>query len=359
MPRRVVDDTRLSKAPMSRPQVSSGADRGEVLWTGPALGYLGGDPRDVATTRDQLPPLLPGLFTVARARELGVGEGRLRKADLGRPCRGTRSRVLVPDLTERLRALSLVLPDGAVFSHDTAARLLGLPLPLGGTWPTPEHDQVVQNPVVHVLTPPGSPRVVRSGVVGHRGTPSEIVTVKGLRVVGPASALVDLAGTWTLEDLVAAGDMILTRWSARSSGVVGDGPGELTRVVDAAVNRRGVRTLRRALPLMRVGARSPMESRARLIMVRGGLPEPELNVEVHDPRTGEWLATPDFLWRNARVIAEFQGDHHRTDRAQWQSDIVRLRGLQEADWRVVPLTADDVLRHPDRLLGAVRRALSL
>jgi len=39
------------------------------------------------------------------------------------------------------------------------------------------------------------------------------------------------------------------------------------------------------------------------------------------------------------------------------SDIVRWRRLQEADWRVVLLTADDVLRHPDRLVGSVRAAL--
>ena len=312
-------------------------------------------PRDVATTRDELPASLPALFTVGRARALGVAEGRLRAADLGRPYRGTRSRDLTPDLAQRLRALTLVLPASAVFSHDTAAALLRLPLPLAAS-ASPGHERQL----VHVMTTPGSPRVVRTGVVGHRGAPFGIVTVAGLRVTGPAATLVDLAATWALEDLVAAGDVILNWAAARQSASKGetvrDGVHELTRVVESAVNRRDVRTLRRALPLMRVGARSAMESRARLIMLRGGLPQPELHADVHD-HCGEWLATPDFLWRKARVLAEFQRDHHRTDRAQWMSDIVRWRRLQEADWRVVLLTADDVLRHPDRLVGSVRAAL--
>ncbi len=307
----------------------------------------------MAVPHEQLPACLPGIFRVGQARELGVGEGRLRATDLGRPWRGTRSRDLAPDLTERLRALSLVLPDAAVFSHETAALLLRLPFPLDGSRNVAGGSEGEVD--VHVTTPPGSPRVVRAGVVGHRGAPSEIVTVRGLRVAGPTSTLVDVAGTWALDDLVAAGDAILTRRGEGSE----DSLVELTRTVDAAVNRRGIRGLRQALPLMRAGARSPMESRARLIMVRGGLPEPELNVDVHDPRTGEWLATPDFVWRRARVLAEFQGDHHRSDRGQWHSDIVRLRRLQEARWRVVPLTAQDVLRHPERLLDAVRAALAL
>ena len=33
--------------------------------------------------------------------------------------------------------------------------------------------------------------------------------------------------------------------------------------------------------------------------------------------SGQWLSDSDFVWRQQRVVAEFDGDHHRTDRAQW------------------------------------------
>ena len=100
-----------------------------------------------------------------------------------------------------------------------------------------------------------------------------------------------------------------------------------------------------------------METRARLVMVRAGLPEPQLNRDVHHPVTGEWLGRPDFVWQEQRVIAEFDGDHHRSDRAQWQADIVRKRLLEDAGWRVIIYTADDVLRHPYRLVASLRAAL--
>jgi hypothetical protein len=56
-----------------------------------------------------------------------------------------------------------------------------------------------------------------------------------------------------------------------------------------------------------------METTARLLFRRGGVPEPELNAVVSDA-AGEWLAFGDFLWRARRVVAEFDGDFHRTDR---------------------------------------------
>ncbi len=286
-----------------------------------------------------LPADLPDVFRVTQAQALGVGVGRLRGADLGRPCRGVRSSSPYVTPTERLRALGLVLPSTAVFSHDTAAQLLELPMPL-------QHND---DDVVHVMTPPGSPRVGRAGVLGHRGAPAAVLTVGGLRVSDPTSTWLDLAATWAVDDLVVAADAILRRSEC--------GLPELTCAVDGAAGRRGAQAMRSALPLVRAGSRSPMESRARLIMLRGCLPEPELNIEVHDPRTGEWLATPDFVWRRRRVAAEYQGDHHRTDRAQWETDIVRIRRMQEAGWRVVLFTADDVLRRPRRLLESLRAAL--
>ena len=84
-----------------------------------------------------------------------------------------------------------------------------------------------------------------------------------------------------------------------------------------------------------------MESKTRLLFVRGGLPEPELNAAVCDA-AGEWLAFGDFVWRKQHVVAEFDGDFHRTDRRQWQRDVGRRESVQEAGWTYVQLTARSV-----------------
>ena len=91
--------------------------------------------------RKPLPPQLrAAAFTVAQGRSLGLGQRRLRGPDLRRPFRGVRVGTGSPaaeapgpeqDLRNRCAALSLVVPDDAVFSHVTAARLWPLPLP----WP--------------------------------------------------------------------------------------------------------------------------------------------------------------------------------------------------------------------------------
>ena len=43
----------------------------------------------------------------------------------------------------------------------------------------------------------------------------------------------------------------------------------------------------------------------------------------------------DFVWREQRVVAEFDGDHHRTDRQQWQNDMARRENLQDDGWGFV------------------------
>ena len=133
--------------------------------------------------------------------------------------------------------------------------------------------------------------------------------------------------------------------------------GDLKNVTSARARHRGVVRMREAVDLVRVGSESPMETRARLVVVHAGLPEPQLNAAVLDD-AGGWLATGDLVWREKKVVAEFDGDHHRTDRRQWQIDVARREAVQEAGWVYVQLTAQMVTvpAYADRL---VRRLASL
>jgi hypothetical protein len=82
----------------------------------------------------------------------------------------------------------------------------------------------------------------------------------------------------------------------------------------------GGRALRQAIADIRQGAESRPESHLRLLIVGAGLPEPELNQEIHDP-TGRLLARVDMLYRFERVIVEYDGAQHRTDDRQYEKDL--------------------------------------
>ena len=116
-----------------------------------------------------------------------------------------------------------------------------------------------------------------------------------------------------------------------------------------------------ALPQLRPRNNSPMETRARLLFLRGGLPEPELNVVINDSDSGQWLSDSDFVWRREKVVAEFDGDHHRTDRQQWQNDVARRENLQDDGWAFVQLTYASVMRYPrnQATVERLRRLLGL
>ncbi len=58
---------------------------------------------------------------------------------------------------------------------------------------------------------------------------------------------------------------------------------------------------------------------------------------------------PDFLWRRPRVIAEYHGDVHRTDRATWQSGFTRRQLAEDNGWRMIEFTARDVFANSPRL----------
>ncbi|MEP7035648.1 MAG: hypothetical protein ABI934_08670 [Actinomycetota bacterium] len=279
-------------------------------------------------------------FTVAEAHALGLAEGRLRNRDLARPAYGVRRSAPVEDLAQLAEATRLVLPVGIAFSHLTAARILGLPVPR--RWSPTEP--------LHVMNLTAAPKIRRTGCEGHRGVESRRVVIRrDLPVVGPGDTWCDLAATGTLDldELIVVGDAVVHY----RRGISLD---QLAEAVSRRRGGRGRRVMSQALPQLRPHNNSPMETRARLLFVRGGLPEPELNVVINDDASGQWLSDSDFVWREQRVVAEFDGDHHRTDRVQWQNDIARRENLQDNGWAFVQLTYASVMVHP-RNQGTVSR----
>lgn len=293
-------------------------------------------------TRIPLPSELANSpFLVGHARRSGIAPGRLRGADLARPFHGVRVPETVPlDLLGLCRAYAQRMRRCEVFSHWTAAALHGLPI-------VKRADDVID---VAAAEPHGLPRA--RGVRGHRVRP-DLITVgllHGLRVVSPVDAWCQLAAEATERELVVVGDALVRRRRPVATMA------ELHRAVERMAGRRGHRRLTRALARVRARTDSPAETELRLDLVDAGLPEPAVNVDLRDAR-GRLIAIGDLVYAEYRILVEYDGDHHRTDRAQYARDVDRLDDLAAAGWRVIRFNASHVGRRRADRIERVREAL--
>ncbi len=281
-------------------------------------------------------------FAVGEALAAGVGRSRLAGPDLQSPFWGIRAPApAVADVEALCRALTLRMPHDAFFTHVTAAQLMQFPLPRRLEVPKSLHVGVAE---------PARAMDAR-GIVGHRlrVTSAELVSWGGLSHTGPARTWLDLASRLSLVELVAVGDHIVRREHPLAT------LDELTDALGRYPSRRGLVTARAALPLLRVGAESPRESALRVLIVLAGLPEPECNVNIFDGQ-GRFLARGDLVYAEFKLVLEYQGDHHRTDRAQWRRDIRRVQSVEDIGWQMLQFTDDD-LRNPVELVARIERRL--
>lgn len=260
-------------------------------------------------------------FTVAQGRDAGLGRGAMAGGSFDRPFHGVRERPAESRVApkpssdrERLRRLcasyAVRLRAGQFFSHETALVLRGAPAPEG--W----------DPVVHVSTyrPASPPRT--KGIIGHRlgPRPSAFGQVSGLPVEHAARAWVQTASLWHSDDLVAAGDHLVAR--RRKLSTIDGLRAEATLMRGFALD--GI------LDLLRDGSESPRETKLRLLIVRAGLPEPQLNVELFDAEGG-FVARVDMAYPEFRVAIEYDGRGH-ADADQFARDADRWDAIRALGW---------------------------
>jgi hypothetical protein len=268
-------------------------------------------------------------FTVGAALSLGVSRDRLRGSDLATPVWGVRSVARPASLFDHCHALATGTRDTFAFSHVTAALLWGLPLSYA----------VEEDERLHVIRCSGEAAIRRPGVAGHRGLEArQVREIDGLPVVGLADTWVDfgeLIGPGRpvgLDDLIILGDAIATRLG--SVKPLGD-------VLEARVRPRGKLTLLEALEWIRVGSESAGETRARLVLIRAGLPEPELNKDIVTEE-GFWLGRPDMRYSEAKVALEYQGVEFHAGPENETKDEARFEGFAQDGWDTVPIWNSDV-----------------
>ena len=128
-------------------------------------------------------------------------------------------------------------------------------------------------------------------------------------------------------------------------------PGRLCAAVERHAGRRGHRALVTALEAVRSGTDSPEETRLRLDLVEFGLPEPVVNLPIMD-EAGRLCAIGDTAYPEYLVLAEYDGEHHRTEDRQYARDADRLDDLTRLGWRNIRFTK----RHRGRARTLAARA---
>jgi hypothetical protein len=178
--------------------------------------------------------------------------------------------------------------------------------------------------------------------------PDEIVSVDGLLVTSA------LRTAW---DLVRQLDGVESVVALDALARVGTfDPSELLARAENHTRCRGRRRVAEAVARADPRAGSPPETRMRLALVAQGVPAAVPQLQVLDV-AGWFVGRVDLGWEEAKVAAEYQGDHHRSDREQWMRDQARFAELAAAGWLVLPCTALD-LRFPRAFAKRVLAALA-
>lgn len=191
-----------------------------------------------------------------------------------------------------------------VVSHQSAARLWGMPLIEGWPW----H--------VHITVPPNSPRRTKNGVIVHRAPLSgeDVVELDGVLLTSPARTILDIARTCTFVNGVGVADHALRVGLALVDDLA-------RRVEDLGVARGSAQT-RRVVEFASPLAETAGESFSRAVMYEHHYPTPVLQHELTLP-SGRRRRL-DFYWPDLLLGGEFDGRlKYATDpeEAHWQEKL--------------------------------------
>jgi very-short-patch-repair endonuclease len=267
-------------------------------------------------------------FLVTRAGADPLTYNQTRSPSLRTPTRGVRTAAGATDWIDDVRAVALTLPAAAVFSHLTAAQLLGIPLPREDTRP------------VHVTVPREGRRGSRKAIAWHTGDlHGDTTSIEGLPVTMPHRTWRDLGSMVHVPGLVAIADFIVRRSLASVDQLL------------VPSGCRGASRLRAALPLIDARSRSVRESLLRVRIRQRGLPSPEINVDIIED--GGWIGCGDMVWAEYRLVIEYDGEHHSQGRQRHQ-DAQTRNAYAEYGWECLVFTKQHFARLDEAVDQIVR-----
>jgi very-short-patch-repair endonuclease len=231
----------------------------------------------------------------------------------------------------RWMAAVLACGPGAFLSHQSAGAEWGVCRP---------------GSVVHVTA--GRKRRRRSGIVFHRCEipPDEVTTKNNIPITTVPRTLFDLAAVLDRRQLERALN------EAEVLGLMDEL--SLPALLERYSRRPGAPDVRAVLDRRSAGrsyTRSDLEEMFLRFAAEAGLPRPETNAFVEGFEV-------DCVWREQKLVIEVDGwETHRT-RAAFERDRRKLRILQAARWRCVPVTFLQLLEDRRDLARDVRRLLA-
>lgn len=235
---------------------------------------------------------------------------------------------------QREMAATLACGPGSALSHHSAGALLGILAPAA-------------HPATISVTTTRAVRLRATGIHARRVgdlPEDELTLLDAIPVTSPARTLLDLAGT--------AGTRELERTLARAERQGLLEPGAVERLLRRYPGRRGIVRLRTLIssgtnPLH---TRSEAEERFLILIRKGALPSPEMNVLVHGFEV-------DALWRDERLVVEVDGFAFHSSPAAFERDRYRDGVLMAAGFRVMRVTWQQLTEKPESLLVRLTRAL--
>ena len=332
----------------SEPGGDLGSQRPPGRWDRPHLVVVLGlrDPVSVCGTRDQRVSAIAnrqrGRVTRRQLLDAGITNGMIHRmaaqGSLHRRYPGVYAvGHVAPIELGRETAALLACPEGAVLSHVSAAFLWQLRADPGTDEPV---DVTVQT----------ESRVCLAGIRCHRTRildRRDVRIHRGLPVTSPARTFVDIAGVVSPDELEQALDDALNRNVVR--------PSQIRDALERAGHgRRGTALLARLLDNRDQNGRrrSRPERDLQSMIVAAGLPQPEMNVELHG-------YTVDFVWRELKVVVESDSWLFHSSRAKFESDRRRDAVLEAHGWTVIRITARQLEQEPYAVIARLAAALAL
>ncbi|GEL23505.1 hypothetical protein PSU4_24590 [Pseudonocardia sulfidoxydans NBRC 16205] len=189
-----------------------------------------------------------------------------------------------------------------------------------------------------------------AGLAVRRGsaTGDDVYEVEGCRVTSPLRTAWDLGRRRGVENAVVALDAL-----TRAHGI---DPVELLKRREEQPGARGCRQLDRVVELADGRAESPMESRLRVLLVRSGLPMPQVQYVLRD-EDGVVVARFDLAYPDARLAIEYDGREHHFSVLS-ADDRVRDARAGRLGWQTLRFTRDDLVRTRPRTVAVVREVLA-
>lgn len=200
---------------------------------------------------------------------------------------------------------------------------------------------------LHVLNPPRRQLRPCAGLVVHRRNGAPLITVDGRRVTSPAWTAVEVARTLRRPRALATLDAALRSGTCSRA--------DIWRAAIEQSGRRGIVAVRNLIALADPRAESPMESEARLAMIDGNLPTPQLQYQLVDGN-GE-LRRLDFAWPDQRVAVEYDGLDWHSGPDAMKRDRRRQAALGDIDWVVYAIVFEDVRYRPWEFVGRIHELL--